>query len=162
MLFNASTRQPLGLGIAQPEKVRVKLRGGTAVVAGDIVKFDIASTDTTSVVHSLNSGGASDPLSNVILSAATDASGSDRFFHGVALEAIADDGEGFVAIRGMVDAKVVTASGTAGRSLSVAGTGTLDLPASGDWVCAIAQESPVASPALTRVIFDGINGFGTG
>jgi len=158
MLFNASTRQPLGLGIAQPEKVRVMARGGN-IALGDVVFFDLAGVDAATV-DVLTSGGATDNLSTVTQAVLADTVSLTSGLYAVALEAITDDTEGWVAIRGSVDIMAGAVIAIGAPVAMDATSGRCATAAAGHVIFGYAQEAG-ADGSLCRCIFDGINHFGT-
>lgn len=159
-MFDTTINHPLGAHPGAIQKIRITLRGGSNLVKGDLVKLDLSASDTTSVVASTSFGGTTDPTANAIPAAAGD-SGLDASaeIFAVLLEDIADDAQGFVALRGRVLASETAGGLTAGTSLS-SGANELVACAAGDRCIAIAQEDTVASTPK-YVFFDGVNTFGT-
>lgn len=159
-LFDTSCQNPLGLHPGPVEKVRAYARGG-AITKGMVVRFDVGATDGD-VTAAVTFGGASNPTSN-ILAATSSHNGYQTtlvYLYGVAMEAIANDGQGWVCIRGLVQAQSDGTANAAGTGLAAAANSRL--AAVGDEVrcCAIAAEAMDDDAGdLSWVFFDGINGF---
>lgn len=167
-LFSPSSQSPLGLHPGRAEKVRVKARA--AVKVGTIVQFELDGNDAA-VTASASFGGSGDSTANVIASIASEALNTNVLWHvyGVCVADIADDGEGWVYIRGgsiplAWDAaeSVPGQGGTPGVS-----AGLISLvSANAERVVAIPLDATTTlyvsgnASTLTNCIFDGVNGLG--
>lgn len=157
-LFSPSAQNPLGLHPGRAERVRAKMRG-SAGSRGNIVYFDLAASDGA-VTASTVFGGATDPLSNVILATATHDGTAETtaWIFGILAEDIVDDNEGWVYIRGVVQA-LITLTPNAGVGLKPMVDSELGVIVDKSIVVAITLETGVDA-ALGWVIFDGINKLG--
>lgn len=158
-LFSPSSQNPLGLHPGRAEKVRVKMRGG-AGSRGNTVRFVLLASDDAAVTASTSFGASTDPTANVLLATGshTGKETTTVYLYGILAEDIADDGEGWCYIRGVVQALGGDTS-AAGLGLTP-GTGSeLVVIGDEDRCIAIALET-MADGELKWVIFDGINGFG--
>ena len=177
VLFNATAKLVLGASIPD-EIVRVTVRGG-AVTAGDVRMFDITGSDAATVLNG-GLGGTDSVNVNVVQPLAA----VDNFgIYCMMLEDVADDGDGWALLRGMVDYEKNWGIGgiTTGVYLHAFYTtgalvsGYFYSPVAGDYVShdtnsgakiiAIGQnESSVASTGveanLTYALFNGVEGFG--
>jgi len=156
-LFGPSAQSPLGLHPGKAERCRVKMRD-SAGVKGNVVYFDAAGA-ATETVDIVAFGGATNPLSNVILATATHDGSLEAtiWLLGILDEDIADDGEGWCTYRGVTQA-LITGTPAAGSALKPMADSELGLIIDKARACAITLETGVDA-TLGWVIFDGINQF---
>lgn len=158
MLFSPTSENPLGLHPGRAERVRVRMRD-SAGVKGNTVYFDLAAS-ATEVTAAVAFGAAGNPTSNVILATNTHDGTNEitRWLIGILAEDIADDGEGWCYIRGVVQA-LGGDTAAAGVGLTPSAGSELLTQIDGCHVCAISLET-MANGVLGWVAFDGINQFG--
>jgi hypothetical protein len=160
-VFEASAENPLGLHPGKMDRVRVKVRGGTDLSKGMVCRFDLAASDTGSVVASTAFGGATGPTSNVLQATADhdgDETGSVIWLYCVLLEDIADDCEGWACIRGVVQA-LGGATVAAGVGLATTAGGELLHSPTNTRIIGISLEA-LSNATLGWVAFNGIEGWG--
>ena len=159
---------PIGEGLCPANwDVYVTKRGGAAA-KGDVVMFDLANADTATTNNTL--GGLASGWKNVI---EPTTALEEKGIFAVALEAIADDAEGWVRVYGIVDAFCHTEDTqdlAAGELMYLdvsveVNALTADLPASTDnnkylAISLEAQTTDPTTPTLYSVWFNGVDGFG--
>jgi len=128
-------------------------RTGAATVVGDVVQFDLLRGDGD---VSTFTGGANSVWGNVVVPTA--AGIKLKLIFGVCLEAVADNADLKVMIRGTTTAACTTGD-LEDEPLVAAITGAFDsTPAAGEYYWAIAQADE--SGGLASVYVDGLRGFG--
>lgn len=149
---------PLGL---QPdiETVRVINRTGSATVVGEVVMFDLAS-DTTEVTTI--GGGETGVLSNVITPTTA---GLRVGVFAICLEAVADNAEMDVVLRGKVKALVEGGDAAAVYDMLTPRNGQPELfsdaVTGGEKIVGTPLEASAAGTAeLITILFDGFYGIG--
>lgn len=165
-LFDSSVQHPLGATVGRPIIVEAYNRTGSAVVAGDVVQFDL--NQVNSEVTSIDEGVAASIFANFLIPVAT-ASGvgiGAGSIYGVVQGSIADNAKGKVMLRGITNAYVIAASGSIaiGDPLVLATAMNCDLiEAAGEPYHAIALEAATTptTRTLKKVLFEGIGNFGT-
>ena len=158
MLFTPSSGNPLGLHPGRAEKVRATMRGSSGN-KGQVVYFDLAASDGD-VTAAVAFGAVSNPTSNVILATATHDGTleSTMWFFGILKDNLDNDAEGWVYIRGVVQA-LIDQTPAAGTGLKTMAGSELGVIIDKSTCVAITLETGVDA-ALGWVIFDGINKFG--
>lgn len=165
-LFDGNPQNPLGPNPGVPLKVWCKFR--EAIEVGEIVQFDMEASDGD-VTASLSYGLEGNPMSNVTKAVASESLQTQGLFPmlGVAKDTVANDGEGFVYLKGDIPlawdaaSDAVMSAGTAGSA-----NGLISLvSANAERIVAIARETTIlyvngSAVTLTQCYFDGINGFG--
>ncbi len=160
-LLRGVTPGSFGL-IVRNHDVLIIVRGGDKA-AGDILELDIANADA--VVLSNATSGDDSGFSNMLAPTAARVKGGG--IHAVCLEDILDDTVGLVRVQGIIDsAFCIKAAGdiSAGDPLVVTTSKNLDgTPAAGERydAMALAALSSPSTRTLSKVLFDGIYGFGT-
>lgn len=159
MRFQRHSQASLGV---VPEKVRVRFKVRTAFSKGEVGMLDMALSDAD--VDNFRAGSATSAFANMI----NPSTNGTKFpaLLGVADEDIADNGEGYFVLQGVVDALVIKSSGNiaAGDPLVATTDGNLDAELAADEkVVGIAMEAATGpnTATLKQVLFDGICGFGT-
>ncbi len=159
-MHDIGVQAPHGIEPGGEYVVHATARGG-AFAVGDVVQFDLQLADAA--VTSLANSGSTSGWGSFTAPTATGV--ALKLVFGVVQEAIADDAEGKVMIRGHTDAYVIAASGSTavGSPLVAAAAKNFDLvPEAGECYWALAQEI-VTTPttrALGAVYVDGLRGFG--
>lgn len=156
----------------KPETTRVRVwnRTGGSVRRGDLVYFDLGQTQAEVTTHL--PGSAASVFANVTKVPATTSLGTFQRFglSAVALEDMADDRNGYVALRGLVDAYVFTSTTgavTKGVGLRMSGTQKVltGNVAAGmcvgiQLVATSASAVDEATAELVPIYFNGVEGVG--
>lgn len=149
---------PIGIQPAK-ECVDVMNRTGTTLVLGDLVMFDLHSTETG---DNIIVGDTNSVFTNVIVPATL---GLTHGFFGVVTDlksgAGADNTEVEVCVRGIVDARVASATAVTAVLIAANASDALDDTAgiAGQKILGIPLEASTAADTIL-VLFDGIYGFG--
>ncbi len=146
---------------AQPDQdlVRVMNRTGATFEVGSVVMFDLHSVAAESTTFTV--GATTSVLVNVIEPVAL---GLKHGWFGIVTIAAANDAVLTVCVRGMVQALIVNSPALIDVLSAEASELTLDadLPVAGEKIIAIPMETGGAGPTLLWVLFNGIEGFGSG